>query len=58
MFKQESSAGIGRSCGPLALACNGMLPLFNAPSQVLWIHCLQSRLMYICCEPIVSLTGL
>lgn len=48
MFRQESSAGIGHSYSPLALACNGMLPLFSAPSQVLQIHCLQSRLMYIC----------
>ena len=44
-FKPESRLGIGHSCNQLALACNGMLPLFNAALQVLQTHCLPSELM-------------
>ena len=42
-LRLESSGGIGCNCNPLALACNGMLPLVNALSQVLHTHCLPSE---------------
>ena len=44
-LRHDSSVGIEHNCRPLALACNGMLPLHNALSQVLHTHWLPSLLM-------------
>ena len=44
-FRLESSSGIGLSCKPLALACNGILPLVSA-LHVLHTHCLPNVVMF------------